>query len=98
MQGCNERYLWKRYPRNTWLVPILWEWNGIVCQRRVKPLDKTVTRRKLEYTRLQVIKQVPELEVYNCDLHNRENWGTYNNKIVLLDYGISPDVANMYKA
>ena len=69
-----------------------------MCQRRVKPLDKTVTRRKLEYTRLQVIKQVPELEVYNCDLHNRENWGTYNNKIVLLDYGISPDVANMYKA
>jgi len=96
MQGLNECYLWKRYKNHRTLVPILWEWNGVVCQQRVQTLNSHITPRRLAHTRMQLLKEIPELDMPNCDLRKRDNWGLHNSRIVLLDYGISPAVADMY--
>lgn len=45
---------------------------------------------------LNVKMQIPVLNIANCDLWNVANWGEYQNRRVLLDYGISEQVAAMY--
>ena len=43
-----------------------------------------------------VKQRIPALNIENCDLWNVENWGQYEGRTVLLDYGISKKVASMY--
>ena len=44
----------------------------------------------------QIKKLIPLFDFKNCDLHNPENWGIYNKKVVLLDYGINKKISKMY--
>jgi len=39
---------------------------------------------------------IPALDIENCDLYNVENWGYYNGRFVLLDYGIDERISKMY--
>lgn len=90
LQGLNERKLWAKY-RSRMLVPIHWSLGGIVIQPRVEqntpPTKETIKRIKSE---------IEELDVKNCDLYNVANWGQWMGRPVLLDYGITEQVSQMY--
>ena len=90
LQGINERKLWSKY-QSTNLVPTLWGLGGIVCQPKA---SKPSTFRTRDVKRIK--QEIPELNVTNCDLHNIDNWGTYNGSIVLVDYGITEEISKMY--
>tara|TARA_Y100001972_G_C7392956_1_gene205016 strand:+ start:86 stop:460 length:375 start_codon:yes stop_codon:yes gene_type:complete len=93
LQGKQESYIWNKYKDTKFFAPLIWECLGIVCQERVSTIDK------ISDTRLEQIRNtISELKIENCDLHNVENWGLYNNKQVLLDYGINERISNMYKS
>ena len=92
LQGLNEVRLWRKYQSKS-LAPIYWGKFGIVCQRRCKPLR--VFQKSLV---ANIRKQIPELHIENCDLFNPENWGEYDCRPVLLDYGNDKVISRMYNA
>jgi hypothetical protein len=65
---------------------------GVVCQVRCKPVKSIHPNKISEYKLL-----IEEFNFTSCDLYNPLNWGVYNNKIVLLDYGITEAISHMYK-
>lgn len=91
LQGLNERKAWERYKDSGRLAPLLWSFGGIVCMVRVTQL-KFIAQHHIK----AVKKLIPALNIERCDLHNPANWGYYNNRTVLLDYGIDAQVAAMY--
>jgi len=91
LQGVNEVKLWNKYNSPN-LVPVVWNMGGIVCQKKAyKPYNF-----RSEYVEI-VKKDIPELNVTRCDLYNPNNWGVYNGRLVLVDYGITEEVSKMYK-
>jgi hypothetical protein len=44
-------------------------------------------------------KDIPELDIINCDLHNAKNWGMDHDGFgfILIDYGINEEISKMYK-
>ena len=46
---------------------------------------------------LEVKSLMEEFNFIHCDLYNPNNWGVYNNKVVLLDYGITESISKLYK-
>jgi len=91
LQGINEAYLWKKYPNQGKLVPMVWGWKGLVIQRRAYPLKDFKTK----YAEI-LKREIWELNISNCDLYNPKNWGVYKGNVVLLDYGITERVSTMY--
>ena len=93
LQGKQESLIWKKYKDTGFFAPLIWECFGIVCQERVRSLDK------FSDTRLELIRNtISELNIENCDLHNIANWGLYKDLPVLLDYGINERISTMYKS
>ena len=91
LQGKNERQIWDNYKQLGKLCPMIWEIFGIVCQSRCIPIDK------INANKVKEIKQlIPTFDFDNCDLYNPDNWGTYNKKEVLLDYGVNEQISKMY--
>lgn len=91
LQGLNERKIWKRYKESGRLAPLIWGCGGIVCMKHVTQLDFIGTHH------VKAIKNlIPVLNIERCDLHNAENWGYYNNRTVLLDYGITEQISKLY--
>ena len=90
LQGINERKLWSKY-QSTNLVPTLWGLGGIVCQPKA---SKPSNFRPYDVKKIK--RKIPELNVTNCDLYNIDNWGTYNDDLVLVDYGITEEISKMY--
>lgn len=92
IQCRNEYSVWKSMiPVRPFLAPLVWYRFGIVCQERVQPIKEF--DRRLVYL---LKDKIPKLNIENCDLHNQDNWGLYNNEQVLLDYGIDQKVSEMY--
>lgn len=91
LQGKNERKAWHRYKDTGHLAPFLYSLGGIVCMRRVARADEVPP--ELIAT---VKSKIPALNIDNCDLWNLENWGEHEGRTVLVDYGISAEVAAMY--
>lgn len=91
LQGRNERRIWDQYQQTNNLAPLLWSWGGLVCMERVQPLHELT-----DWDRMKVRREVPPLACRNGDLHRVANWGKYQGRTVLLDYGISSRVAAMY--
>lgn len=89
LQGKNESKVWRQYKHTNTLVPLKWEKFGIVCQERA---DRICHRPPIE----EMKKLIPQFDIDNCDLHNIDNWGMYNNKTVLVDYGIDERISKMY--
>lgn len=92
LQGINEKYIWDNYNKVTSLAELKWMCLGIVCQKRYEPVDSIPKR---------VVKRLKErIILFNfdgCDLYNHENWGKDGKKYILLDYGISRYIADLYK-
>ena len=91
LQGINESKVWKIYKSSGYLAPLLWSLGGFVCMRRITATDKIMPQL------VDMVKAtIPALNITNCDLYRTENWGTYNNACVLLDYGIDKRISRMY--
>ena len=91
LQGKNEGKLWKEYKSKNILQPVIWECFGIVLQKRAEPI------KSISASNVKKIKTIiPQLDIPNCDLYNPENWGMYNGKLRLLDYGINEKISKMY--
>jgi len=91
LQGLNERILWNQYKTKNCFAPLLFSVGGIVIQKRVEQFTGSVD----EYA-IKIKRQIPELNIANCDLHKWENWGWNDGDVVLLDYGITEQVSTMY--
>jgi hypothetical protein len=91
LQGYNEDKLYRMYGHTKLLAPLRFFLLGVVVQRRVEPLNEFSVRYPL-----RVKRAIPSLDIDNCDLYNRANWGRYRGRIVLLDYGINKRIAKMY--
>ena len=91
LQGINERAAWDEHKESGYLAPLIWSFGGVVCMQRVRPTQYVPPQMVLN-----VKMQIPALNIANCDLWNVANWGEYQNRRVLLDYGISEQVAAMY--
>ena len=95
LQGKNEGELYKKYKRYPYLAPLVWEKFGIVCQKRCRELSPFET--KYMHKSVKKLKEkIPELNIDNCDLWNKDNWGWYEYSMVLLDYGIDEKISKMY--
>jgi hypothetical protein len=91
LQGKNEKQIWKKYNKTNLLAPLKWELYGVVCQTRCKGISD------FDYEKVIEIKQlIPQFDIDNCDLYNKDNWGIYQNNQVLLDYGIDEGISKMY--
>lgn len=91
LQGKNEKTLWDQYKDSNLLAPLIWEFFGITCQTRIKPISE------IDLDRVSQIKSyIPRFQFENCDLYNKANWGWYGGKPVLLDYGIDEEISKMY--
>jgi hypothetical protein len=92
LQGVNEKLIWDKYKDIAPLAILKWMYLGVVCQVRCKPVKSIHPNKISEYKLL-----IEEFNFTSCDLYNPLNWGVYNNKIVLLDYGITEAISHMYK-
>lgn len=91
LQGLNEKRLWREYQNDSWFVPVVWSMGGIVCQRRAQPMNACVFDHAI-----RMKQRIDQFNVSNCDLFKRENWGIYNGRVVLVDYGIDECISKMY--
>ena len=91
LQGLNEKLIWDKYKDIASLAKLKWMYLGIVCQVRCEPI-KTIGSNKVSEAKLLM----KEFNFTHCDLHNPYNWGIYNNKVVLLDYGVTESISKLY--
>lgn len=91
LQGRNEAKLWRQYKDCKTLAPLKWEFLGVVCMARAQEIE----RRPLRWIRY-IKELIPDLDIDNCDLYKVENWGYYNGRYVLVDYGIDERISKMY--
>jgi hypothetical protein len=92
LQGINEKYIYNKYKNIAPIAKLNWMRFGIVCQKKYNTISKIP---KKEVQNIKIL--IPEFNIKNCDLYNYENWGIENNNYILLDYGISKKIANLYK-
>ena len=92
LQGLNEKLIWDKYKDIAPLAKLKWMHLGVVCQVRCEPI-KFISSNKI----LEAKSLIEEFNFDNCDLYNENNWGMYNNEVVLLDYGITEAISKMYK-
>jgi hypothetical protein len=92
LQGKNEKVLWDKYQHLTILGELRWERLGIVSMTRYSTLDII----PIGYVNW-IKRNIPELDIINCDLHNVKNWGQDTRlNPVLLDYGITQYISTLY--
>ena len=92
LQGLNEKKIWDKYKDIAPLAKLKWMYLGIVCQVRCEPI-KLISSIKISKIKLLI----EEFNFDYCDLYNPNNWGMYDNKIVLIDYGITKSISKLYK-
>lgn len=91
LQGKNEAYIWNKYKHTGFFAPLIWQFFGIVCQRRCHEVDDFDL-----FMVLEIKENIKEFDFLNCDLFNQDNWGLYLGRQVLLDYGINERISKMY--
>jgi hypothetical protein len=92
LQGSNEQKIWINYKDTAPLAELKWMFLGIVCQKRYTTIEE-VPQSQVD----KIKKLIPEFDFENCDFWNYENWGKDGQKYILLDYGNSLYIANLYK-
>lgn len=91
LQCINELELFSKYNSYGLLGYLYWVKFGVVCMKRYEVCK--------EVSQIDVIKiksSIPELNIWNCDLHNPFNWGFDGDKKILIDYGINERISKMY--
>ena len=92
LQGKNEKTLWDKFSHLNMLGELRWEKIGIVCMKRYSPLNR-IPKGYVNWIK----RNIPELNVINCDLHNVKNWGRDgNSNPILIDYGINEYISTLY--
>ena len=92
LQSKNERFIWNKYKATYSLGALHWEFLGIVCMKRYKPVDE------IPATIVMFAKSaIKEFDIDRCDLYNPKNWGRENKTYHLIDYGISQYISTLYK-
>jgi len=94
LQGLNEKKIWDKYKDIAPLAELKGVCVGVVCQRRYATLPIGELLPNKEVTNIKTL--IAEFNFNNCDLYNHENWGIFNKKYILLDYGIDKYVASLY--
>lgn len=91
LQSKNEKKLWNEYSHTGMLGKIHFEFIGIVCMKRYPPI------KRLLRSYVAGIKMViPDLDIKNCDLNNKNNWGSDDGVFLLVDYGINEYISSLY--
>ena len=91
LQGLNESKMWNKYNTIAPLAELRWMRMGVVCQKRYNEAT-SITDAQVR----QMKGLITEFDFDNCDLYNAENWGKDGDRYVLLDYGVSEYIANLY--
>jgi hypothetical protein len=91
LQCKNESYIWNKY-KNPILGELYWFKYGIVCMKKYK-----IAKHIPAINVIEIKEIIPELNVELCDLYNYKNWGVYDEKYILIDYGINEQISKMYK-
>ena len=91
LQGKNEKAVWKSGKCRKLLAPLVWSRFGIVIQKRCTEINYFVENYVFE-----IKNTFPHMDFYNCDLYNHQNWGIYQGRQVLIDYGIDESISKMY--
>lgn len=92
LQSKNEIFIWNKYKASYPLGVLYWEFLGIVCMKRYKPVDRIPT-----LTVLIAKDTIKELDIDRCDLYNPKNWGVENKQYYLIDYGINQYISSLYE-
>ena len=91
LQCKQEAYIWDKYNHLNVLGELLSYKNGIIRMKRYEPIAY------VDYNDIANVKQlIEELNIDNCDLYNKANWGQLNGKRYLIDYGINEEISKMY--
>ena len=91
LQCKQEAYIWEKYSHLNVLGELLSYKNGIVRMKRYEPIAY------VDYNDIANVKEsIEELNIDNCDLYNKANWGQLNGKRYLIDYGINEEISKMY--
>jgi hypothetical protein len=92
LQSKNEIFIWEKYKTAYPLGKLYWEFLGVVCMKRYKPVDE------IPATIVLFAKStIKEFDIDRCDLYNPKNWGIENKTYYLIDYGINQYVSTLYK-
>ena len=92
LQSKNESFIWGKYKTTYPLATLHWEFLGIVCMKRYKPINE------IPRSTVMLLKYIiKEFDFNSCDLYNSDNWGTENGVYYLLDYGINQHISTLYK-
>jgi hypothetical protein len=91
LQCLQERNLWDKY-KDLGILGELYSYKrGIIKMKRYNPIDS------VDYTNVDLVKGlIEELDINNCDLYNKANWGELNGRRYLIDYGINEEISKMY--
>ena len=92
LQCKNEKELWDKYSSTGLLGKMYWYRFGLVCMKRYRRATYKIPFIEIN----EVKKQIPELNIVNCDLHIIENWGYQQGNYYLIDYGINERISKMY--
>ena len=91
LQCKQEAFIWEKYNHLNVLGELLSYKNGIVRMKRYEPIAY------VDYNDIANVKEsIEELNIDNCDLYNKANWGQLNGKRYLIDYGINEEISKMY--
>jgi hypothetical protein len=92
LQGKNERDLHEKYKGKGLLGELIFEKFGMVIMKTY-PLASRIPG----YVVYGIKKEIPELNILNCDLHNVKNWGIdENSNPILIDYGVNQYISTLY--
>jgi hypothetical protein len=92
LQCKNEKKMWDSYNHTGVLGNLIWERFGIICMQRY------IQCTEISDELVKFVKdKIPEFDIERCDLYNYKNWGTEDNRIYLIDYGISQYISTLYK-
>jgi len=92
LQSKNERFIWDKYKTAYSLGVLHWEFLGIVCMKRYKPVIEIPAR-----VVLFAKSTIKEFNIDRCDLYKPQNWGKENKTYYLIDYGINQYISMLYK-
>jgi len=96
-QSMAEIMLWKKYHHRL-LCPILGNIWFIIIMRRAEFRKIPVSTLEKHFLKIQKdIKELRYRKSYHGDFRYDNNWGKIDNRYVMVDYGLTRDVARNYE-
>ena len=91
LQCIQELNVWEKYKHLDLLGELYSYKLGIIKMKRYDPIAY------VDYNDIANVKEsIEELNIDNCDLYNKANWGKLNGKRYLIDYGVNEEISKMY--